>query len=300
MLKIVIKESAGSSSTPLTLQAKEDLLNLIQQHSLRDAVIETIPASAIDWLRGSTLSDTEGSGSSKEQRERKRIGNYTKQKMKPINNYISAIEDISPQKLAEHAQQIHAELSERSSAATTILCVALKSSDNGIKKIVFCNSTLMTLSLRAKAEQELGYHVFQAEQAHAEGEFLQFLWARRKKNEYTHLVAMGCSRLHCAECNALLELVLGKGYTEISAAINQEDGVVSGAQAVDTKKYTNYYIPSGLQKFIEALTGKKLACRGRYVSPSRSLREDKPRVSPDLERIRSLRPTEARKKARKK
>ncbi len=153
----------------------------------------------------------------------------------------------------------------------------------------------MTPSLCKKAEQEL-YHVVKAGQAHAEGEFLQFLWERRKKNEYTHLVAMGCSRLHCAECNALLELVLGKRYTEISAAINQEGRVVLGAQAVDTKNYTNYYIPSGLQEFIEALIGQKLECVGRYVSPSRSFEENRPSASPDLERLATLRSKKARKK----
>ncbi len=135
MLKIAIKESASSSNIRSKLEAKEDLLNLIQQHSLRDAVIDMIPASDIAWRSGSTLSDTEGSGSSEGKIEK--TYNMTKNKNRPIDNYASVREDISPQKLAQDAQQIHATLPERSAAATTILCVALKNSANGIKNLSF-------------------------------------------------------------------------------------------------------------------------------------------------------------------
>lgn len=297
MLKIAIEPvgSSGSAEDTIPLEDEDALTNLIQARIHKTAVIEEIAETAIDWKRASMLSDTEGSASSE---ERETYNDTKHQEKHEVDNYAKYSESISPATLARHAQQIHTALPQNEFAHhTTTFCVALKSSDDSIKKFVFCNRDLMPPDLRRKAEYELGYHVARAGQAHAEGEFLQFLWKRRKQTPplYTHIVAMGCSRPHCAECDVLLQLVLGKGYTAISAAMDDNNKVVEGASAVASdRKYQNYYIPQGLQSLIETLTGVRLSCRGRYLSSKRSYREDRLRTEPDTTRLKSLRKTSVR------
>jgi len=106
--------------------------------------------------------------------------------------------------------------------STTCLCVALRDKFGYIKKFVFHNGeNLLAPSIRAKA-CELGYDVIQAEQSHAEGQFIQFLLDRHRKRPgwYTHILGIGCSRSHCAECNALLKLYLGGCYNEFTSSVN--------------------------------------------------------------------------------
>lgn len=73
---------------------------------------------------------------------------------------------------------------------------------------------------------ELKYHIVNAEQAHAEGEFVQFLLKRNDKQgaeTYTHIIGMGCSKQHCKECNCLLRLFLGDNYYEFTAVVKREN-----------------------------------------------------------------------------
>ena len=77
----------------------------------------------------------------------------------------------------------------------------------------------------AKKAQELRYGIRTGYQAHAEAEFIQFLLQREQQNEerYTHILGVGCSRMHCRECDALLQLFLGKGYHRFTAAAKIEE-----------------------------------------------------------------------------
>lgn len=280
MLRIPKAQASSSGSDSITLKNKEDLTELIQPHIKKTVTIDTVREQEIKWESVSTFSDTEVSGSSGDEF----VFNLTKDRgEREVDNYAKYSESISPATLARHAQEIHAALPQNKFAHhTTTLCVALKNSGNSIKKFAFCNNDLMPPALRDKAEYK-NYHVVRAEQAHAEGEFLQFLWKRQKQSlpEYTHIVAMGCSRPHCAECDVLLQLVLGQGYTAISAAIDASNTPVKEAAAVEAdKKYANYYIPQGLQSLIETLTGVKLVCKGRYLSQQRIKQEAKSSTEP--------------------
>lgn len=149
-----------------------------------------------------------------------KIFNYSRRRSKEwrANNYVDA-QDTSPKQLAKDAKLIQ-EAIRGDKSFTTILCVALRDKHGHIKKFAFCNSEFMPPSCRDKAES-LGYAVIKAEQSHAEGQFLQFLYKRAIINSglYTHIVAMGCSKLHCPECDLVLKLVLGSNYKAISAAI---------------------------------------------------------------------------------
>jgi hypothetical protein len=99
--------------------------------------------------------------------------------------------------------------------------------------------------LREKA-QELGYEVIKAAQSHAEGQFIQFLRKRNKGNEqvYTHIIAMGCSRPHCKECDLVLRLLLGERYHQTTAAAKVVSNEVDLLQSIKLEPLDNaeYYI----------------------------------------------------------
>ena len=109
--------------------------------------------------------------------------------------------------------------------ATTCLCVALRDEKGNAKKFVFHNGRDKMGTTMAKKAIELRYGIRTGYQAHAEGEFVQFLLQRNQQNEerYTHILGMGCSRMHCRECDALLQLFLGKGYQSFTAAAKIEE-----------------------------------------------------------------------------
>ena len=218
-----------------------------------------------------------------------RIENYSRKKEKDshFNNY--AEETISSSKLAKDAKLIQ-EAMPGDKGPTTIFCVALRDIHGHIKKFACCNSAVMPPSCRNQAES-LGYAVIKAEKSHAEGQFLQFLHKRAIINPglYTHVVAMGCSRLHCPECDLVLRLVLGSNYKDISAAIGsvteeikqleiqekkeseaKDDNftitrnasicctIQSGKEAARENLSENFYMPDGLRALIEQKTKHKL------------------------------------------
>ncbi|MEM7382769.1 MAG: hypothetical protein AAF400_00325 [Bacteroidota bacterium] len=181
-----------------------------------------------------------------------------------------------------------------SQGPVTILCVALSDKHGNIKKFAFSNSELMPRGCRDQAE-ERGYAVIKARQSHAEGQLLQFLYQRQVQRHglYTHIVAMGCSRQHCPECDLLLHLSLGGRYKDIIAAIARTEivqvsfasastaatdnnfeidkktrhEIVLGSEAVRAKRSENYYLPPILQKLIGQLTNHstlRIAPNSRY------------------------------------
>jgi hypothetical protein len=157
------------------------------------------------------------------------VVNYTKKNFpdKKYSNYVKALQEIpTPLILAKDAKNINeSESNERTIKSTVILCVALRNQKGYIKKFAFHNGTgLMPPTMRNKAEK-LGYHVIKAEYSHAEGQFLQFLYQRHisEASSYSHIIGMGCSRLHCVECNCILSVTLGLDYDEITAAVQDSE-----------------------------------------------------------------------------
>lgn len=177
-----------------------------------------------------------------------RVSNHTKMytlNRKPekgtfINNYALSFEEVTPSQLKADAEEIHHAIPEQNSngmanrkyGATTILCVALVDKYGRVKKFAFSNSNgIMGKSLRVKAH-ELRYHVVQAQQAHAEGELLQFLQERGRT--YTHIIALGCDKDHCKECDWALNDKLEGDYLRVSG--NRKS----------TKRFRKWYIPPAL------------------------------------------------------
>ncbi len=141
------------------------------------------------------------------------------------------------QNLAADAKTIHDEIPEfvmdrtgkrkanQSFGATTVVCAAFLHVDGTLRRMCASNADgPLAKPLREKAE-ELRYHVIRAEQAHAEGEMLQYL---NQRAQVYSLFAMGCDKDHCAECNWAMTKVLGDYPTET---------------AKSDKKYGKYYIP---------------------------------------------------------
>ena len=138
-------------------------------------------------------------------------------------NSVTSIENASSTTLAEDAFSIQA-ASEDLNSRDVVLCVALRHESNIVKKFAFSNERgQMAPKMFAEAVKR-GYDPIDSEQAHAEGEFLQFLFNRVISREpgsappYTHIMGMGCSRQHCGECDSVLKHLLGEQYYEVTAA----------------------------------------------------------------------------------
>lgn len=200
-----------------------------------------------------------------------------------INNYVAQEQDVTPRILAEHALEIHKTYPERSGGATTVLCFALMGDlENSIyiKKFVTSNHELLSPAARAKA-RELGYKVIRKQLSHAEGGMLQFLQEREAK-DYQYLVSMGCSRLHCKECDVILKLALGTNYPKLTAAIDQSDNdsIKVGEDAVSNQVYNRFFILDALQNLIKKLAGVEITIEGTHFTSTNaasrpSLIEDK-------------------------
>jgi hypothetical protein len=222
-------------------------------------------------------------------------------------NYITNSSDLQyyinnasnlPRKLSLDARIIlDADQSERSKNSTAILCVVLRDQSGCLKKFVFHNGQEAMSGPNRTMAHELGYDIIQAEQSHAEGQFLQFLHKRNRERpgHYTHIVGMGCSKKHCAECNAFLELLIGPNFHDITASIDhgkaqavtnpspiplnyelKQEGngifsysvnfmrglyfnIVEKKQAIDAANqlYDRYYLPESSKKKIKELTGNE-------------------------------------------
>ena len=129
-------------------------------------------------------------------------------------------------KLARDACRIaNAEKSSFKRNSTTCLCVVLRDEYGNAKKFVFHNGQDKMSATMEKKAQDLKYAIRTGYKAHAEAEFIQFLLQRmeQKGERYTHILGMGCSRMHCRECDALLKLFLGKSYHRFTAAAKSEE-----------------------------------------------------------------------------
>lgn len=155
------------------------------------------------------------------------------------NNYLK--EEIEPNKLlcqlsSDAFDIVGSEPNPQTQKSTVCLCAALRNKHGYVKKFTFHNGVgVMSPAMRTKAH-ELGYDVIQTQQSHAEGQLIQFLLDRhqRRPGWYTHIMGMGCSRCHCVECNALLELFLGKDYDKFTASINTKKNTEKAENTVDT------------------------------------------------------------------
>lgn len=185
--------------------------------------------------------------------------------------------------LVRDAKEIHESLDGDN--YTTIFCVALRDGHGHIKKFAFHNSPDEMRPSRRKKLKDLGYDRIQSDQSHAEGQFLQFLFKREglkereetEKAAYTHIIAMGCSRPHCVECDCLFRLILGKNYSKLTAAAEPSGNpdvvtsnitankftltkkrdykILTGTAAVSKKGSSpKFFIPIGLKSIIEAYT----------------------------------------------
>jgi hypothetical protein len=143
---------------------------------------------------------------------------------KPRRNYLKTelqLNQLRVQLSQDAFDIVASEPNSRTKDSTVCFCVALRDKDGYVKKFAFHNgANVMSPAMRTKAH-ESGYDVIQVEQSHAEGQFLQFLLHRHKKRPglYTHIMGMGCSRRHCAECNHILKRVLGSNYHAFTASV---------------------------------------------------------------------------------
>ncbi|MHA7877380.1 MAG: hypothetical protein ACX93T_00425 [Bacteroidota bacterium] len=124
-------------------------------------------------------------------------------------------------KLARDALKIaNTHTSHRTREATTCLCVVLSNKEGNAQKLMFHSGERLPPSIRSVAGQ-LRYS-FNSYKGHSEAQFIHFLLDDTSLKQYTYILGMGCSRLHCKECDSLLKLGLGKDYHKFTAAMRQE------------------------------------------------------------------------------
>jgi hypothetical protein len=140
------------------------------------------------------------------------VTNYTKQgydrKRAKIDNKVERGGlEAAIGRLLEDAGLIHGEVTgDRAKGATTVTTAILLHEPTKVyKRFAFCNLGLMPPALREKAE-ELGYHVVQAPETHAEGQLIEYLYVRSPIYEHGD---MGVNREHCAECHILMKTFFG-------------------------------------------------------------------------------------------
>jgi hypothetical protein len=157
-------------------------------------------------------------------------GNYVRREnYKSDNNYYKLQHNGFWNRviLAMEAKEIlEAEDNSVTRDKTAVFCVALRNKQSYCKKFAFHSGEKAMGPNMFRTAENLGYDVIQAEQSHAEGQFLQFL--RKRRGHYTHIMGMGCSKKHCAECDCLMSFLLGEGYSTFTAAVN--DGKGKGAK----------------------------------------------------------------------
>jgi hypothetical protein len=178
----------------------------------------------------------------------KKVGSKSSQSkrfMVPSNYVLERLEiDLTRQssemtrelcnKLAKDAFRIsnaHANIMKRE--LTTCICVVLRNESQLPYKFVFHNSNgSLPPSMRNEAAH-LKYEIKSIEPGHAEVNMVDYLTysarqylsegvdSKPKNAMYTHILGMGCSRKHCQECNALLNLFLGCGFSIFTAAMEK-------------------------------------------------------------------------------
>ncbi len=139
-------------------------------------------------------------------------------------------------KLARDALEIaNTHTSHRTRESTTCLCVVLINTKGNTEKLMFHSGKRLPASIKGKAGK-LSYSL-NSYKGHSEAQLMNFLFDDTIPEQYTHILGIGCSRLHCKECDSLLKLGLGKNYNEFTAAMQQE----SRASQVPTFEKTKDY-----------------------------------------------------------
>jgi hypothetical protein len=148
------------------------------------------------------------------------VYNYSKSKYTSsrIDNAVGRGELISRAKLKEDADEIWAEATrndKHNGKYVCILCVVLRQKDGRNKKFVFTNQSMINTAIY-KAANKRGYHLIIAQNAHAEGEMMQFL--QERPTRYTHLIAMGCNYDHCDRCDKMMKKEVHADYRQVSGS----------------------------------------------------------------------------------
>ena len=124
-------------------------------------------------------------------------------------------------KLARDALEIaNTHTSHRTRESTTCLCVVLSNKEGNTQKLIFHSGERLPASIKGKAGK-LSYSL-NSYKGHSEAQLMNFLLDDTIPKQYTHILGIGCSRLHCKECDSLLKLGLRKNYHEFTAAMQQE------------------------------------------------------------------------------
>ena len=143
------------------------------------------------------------------------VGNGTLFNKEKADNFVKQLDDIRPEKLAKDATEIwNAIPNEKSRKNATVICAALRDTDGFVRLFTVWNKNSVLCPAAREKAYKLGYHVIRAQQSHAEGQLLQFL--SKRADVYTHLVAMGCDKDHCIECDWMMKNHLCPGYLSIS------------------------------------------------------------------------------------
>lgn len=174
----------------------------------------------------------------------------------PLPNTLDDLETLR-HRLSEDALYMVNKLQGRNRRYTTYICVALKE-ENHIKRFVFHNGERSDIGEEiCIAVKERGYHLVQAERAHAEGQFLQYIF--QEAGKYSHVIGIGCSRLYCPECDCLLSLLLGATWRSIASAATRSDEIqIAQSSIVDTSFCRLYKLPPILKKLIQIVVGRRL------------------------------------------
>jgi len=124
-------------------------------------------------------------------------------------------------KLARDALKIaNTHTSHRTRESTTCLCVVLSNKEGNTQKLMFHSGERLPASIKGEAGK-LSYSL-NSYKGHSEAQLMNFLLDDAILKQDTHILSIGCSRLHCKECDSLLRLGLGKDYHKFTAAMQQE------------------------------------------------------------------------------
>lgn len=139
-------------------------------------------------------------------------------------------------KLARDALKIaNTHTSHRTRESTTCLCVVLSNKEGNTQKLMFHSGERLPPSIKIVAGK-LSYSL-NSYKGHAEAQFINFLLDDTSLKQYEHILGMGCSKLHCKECDSLLKLGLGKDYHKFTAAMKQESTKPQNPTFENTEDY---------------------------------------------------------------
>lgn len=155
---------------------------------------------------------------------------------KLVDNIVSIPCKAAPSKLHDNAKAIWEVGGKNTHLA--VLCAALQDINGRIKKFVFTSEGWVRDEIKEKAHQ-LGYHVVETQQSHAEGGLLQFL--QERPNTYKRIVSLGCNLDTCANCIKLLELCLGKDFKRLYSDRQKH---------VSQYKSRNWYTPPAFEQVL--------------------------------------------------